>query len=196
MLFAADTLLWAVMTGVDMAEPALGRVLVLAVSRGLDMPKPGVCPSGAAFRGAEAGFDGWPSFAHRTGAGVEGDSVPTLDLRAPDRGVMFPFNAVGLSALPGDLALTKGSLRVESAGDEAVEPPPPRRGVSGLLTLRKLELSAGVSGLEVFGFVCLSGGGMVEERRGRRGERRSCCCSSLRLLSISIPPSVSHDSDG
>ena len=39
---------------------------------------------------------------------VDGDSVPNLDFRAADRGVMFPGNEEGCwSSFPGDLERTK-----------------------------------------------------------------------------------------
>lgn len=102
---------------------------------------------------------------------MEGDSVPGLDLLAPDRGVILLFRGVDTcSVFPGDLALTKGSLRDDNTGDEEAEPC--SLGVKGVLTFRKFELRAGVSGLEELALVCLSGGIVG---RGETDSDGLCC---------------------
>ena len=116
------------------------------------------------------------------GAGVDGDSVPGLDLLTPDRGVILLFRGVDTcSVLPGDLALTKGSLRDDITGDGEGEPC--NLGVNGLLTFRKFELRAGVSGLEELALVCLSAG--IVGRGDADGEGL-CCYDSLDINAMGV----------
>lgn len=81
--------------------------------------------------------------------------------------------------MPGDLDLTKGSLRAVKAGEEEAEAEavvvvveeeePASLGVTAVLPLRKLVERAGVSGLDALGgLFCLSEG-MV--RKGGRVDR-------------------------
>ena len=85
---------------------------------------------------------------------VEGDSVPMRDLRAAERGVIFPL-IEGASSRPGDRVRTNPCL-----GREAGElgPEPASLGVKGLFVERKFALSWGVNGLP---FWCLSTGMLV-----------------------------------
>jgi hypothetical protein len=81
------------------------------------------------------------------------------DLRAADRGVMFPLSEVGVgvdvgSSRAGDLARTNASF-LAVAGEFCVDPA--RRGVKGDF-VRKFELRAGVNG---FPLICLSGGILI-----------------------------------
>ena len=80
----------------------------------------------------------------------------------------MPFSGVVVwSGFEGDFDLTKGCFPEERLGEEMEGPA--TLGVNGLLTVRKFELSAGVSGLEVFDLVCLSPDIVVG--RGERLER-------------------------
>jgi hypothetical protein len=87
-LFAAETLRWTVTVEVEEAA-GFGRAVVLMLRRGLIIPSPGDRTAD----GREASSTGdllgivVVEVGNLIGAGVEGDSVPILDLLAPDLGV-------------------------------------------------------------------------------------------------------------
>jgi len=172
MLFAAETLRWKVVVDGE-AAAGFGRAVVLMLRRGLIIPSPG--DRIAAGRGPSSTGDllGIVAvFGNLIGAGVEGDSVPILDFLAPDLGVtLWLRGVVWPSVLPGDLDLTKDSLRAFNAGEEEAEAgpvelvlalteeEPASLGVTIGLPARKLEERAGVSGFEALEvLVCLSEG--------------------------------------
>lgn len=94
-------------------------------------------------------------------SGVEGDSVPYLDFRAADRGVILPLN-VGVdcpSPVRFALAVVDSGCAprlAERLGDALLDPK--TLGVNGLFACRKAELRLGVRGLAWWPWVCLSGG--------------------------------------
>ena len=88
--------------------------------------------------------------------GVFGDSVPILELLAPERGVICPFNRdITASFWPKGIP-RNSSLRGVEAGEDWLDPA--SLGAKGLLVLRKCELRAGVSGLTTTWLFCLSSG--------------------------------------
>lgn len=118
--------------------------------------------------------------------------MPILDLLVPDRGVTLLLRGVVWdSVLPGDLDLTKGSLRAVNDGEATgvvvvtllvvMVEVPASLGVTAVLPLRKLEERAGVSGLEVVvDLECLSEG-MVGKGERVDEDWRDCWGGSSRI---------------
>lgn len=105
-------------------------------------------------------FDGVPVWLL---PGVEGESPPIRDTRAPDRGVIFPlsFEVAGdrkSSLREMDAALGSGrrARRGGLTGDEIFGPA--SLGVNGLFEFRKAVLNVGVKGLAGVPLFCLSRG--------------------------------------
>lgn len=137
--------------------------LVFCLTPGASMPTPVVAPRyrlGLESSIADNGLvlDGVPVVLL---PGVEGDSPPIRDIRAPDRGVTFPlsvevvgdrkssFRLVG-GAAGSDRRARRGGL----VGDAFCEPA--NLGVKGLFVLRSAVLKVGVKGLAGVPLFCLS----------------------------------------
>ena len=93
--------------------------------------------------------------------GVEGDSPPIRDTRAPDRGVTFPlsFGVVGdrkssFRLVGGAVDSGRRARRGGLVGDTFFEPA--SLGVKGLFVLRRTVLRVGVKGLAGVPLFCLS----------------------------------------
>lgn len=100
--------------------------------------------------------------------GVEGDSPPIRDNRAPDRGVTFPdsFEVVGdrissLRIVDGPPTSERTPRRGQLMGDTFFDPA--SLGVNGLWDVRTAGLSVGVKGLAGVPFFCLSRGIVEQE---------------------------------